>query len=45
MKLNENGEIAINFTCSDFEGPFKLVIEGLTETGEPIRVVKIVNGE
>jgi hypothetical protein len=45
VQLNANREANITFTNSDFEGQFKLIVEGITEMGKPIRVVKIINAE
>jgi hypothetical protein len=43
VEFNAQRAASLNFICSDFDGQFKLTIEGLTKKGEPIRIVKILN--
>lgn len=43
VQFNAQREATLNFTSSDFEGPFKLTLEGITKSGEPIRIVRILN--
>lgn len=45
LELDGKRETTVNFTSTDFEGPFKLTIEGITESGKPVRVVKILNND
>jgi hypothetical protein len=45
VQFNAQREAIINFTSTDFEGPFKLTIEGITDSGKPVRVVKILNDD
>ena len=43
LALDNQREAFVDFTCSNCEVPLKLTIEGLTESGDPIRIVKMVN--
>jgi len=45
LELDGKRETIVNFTSTDFEGPFKLTIEGITDSGKPVRVVKILNND
>jgi hypothetical protein len=42
VDLNENGQAEISFFASDLEGEYRVVVEGITSRGKPVRAVAYV---